>query len=147
MMQVDGMTSRKRARRAFTLIELLVVVTIIGILAALVVPRIVGRIGGAKQAVARTNLKALEVAVLGFQVDCGRFPTTQEGVWALVRPPSDVSEKWQGPYAKEKEILDPWDEEYHYRYPGLENPDFDLFSLGADKQEGGEGEDADIGNW
>ena len=147
MMKSDAMRSRERIRRAFTLIELLVVVTILGILVALVLPRVVGRIGGAKQAVAKSNLKALEMQLLAFQVDCGRFPTNQEGVWALVRPPSDVSEKWQGPYVKEKEILDPWDEEYHYRYPGLENADFDLFSLGADKQEGGEGEDADIGNW
>ena len=110
-------------------------------------PRVVGRIGGAKSAVAKSNLKAIEIKIVEFQVDCGRFPTSQEGVWALVRPPSDVNQKWKGPYLKEKEILDPWGEEYRYRYPGRQNADFDLFTLGADNQEGGEGENVDIGNW
>lgn len=137
---------RQRRHRAFTLIELMVVVTILGILAVLVVPRVVGRVGQAKQAVAQTNITALEGQVMQFQVDCERFPTAQEGLRALVQAPSDVGEKWRGPYVKEKDILDPWGTEYRYRYPG-QHSDFDIYSYGADSQEGGEGDNADIGNW
>jgi len=124
-----------------------VVVTIIGILAALIVPRVVGRVGGAKQAVAKQKIAVLENKVVEFQTDCGRFPSEQEGLQALLRPPSDVAAKWKGPYVKEKDILDPWELEFVYRYPGQRNTDFDLFTFGADKQEGGEEENADIGNW
>ena len=146
-MRVHRFKRSKPQRGAFTLIEFIVVATIIGILAALIVPRFVGRIGGAKQAVARQNLAILEMKVLEFEADCGRFPSSQEGLWALVRRPSDVGEKWKGPYVKEKDIVDPWQVEFRYRYPGRYNADFDLFTLGADGQEGGEDENADIGNW
>jgi len=135
-------------RGAFTLIEFIVIATIIGILAALIVPRFVGRIGGAKQAVAQQKIAVLEAKLIEFQVDCGRFPTSQEGLRALLEPPSDVSEKWKGPYVpKERDILDPWDNELRYQCPGRYNADFDLFTLGADGQEGGEDENTDIGNW
>lgn len=134
-------------RRAFTLIEFIVVMTIIGILAALIVPRFLGRIGGAKQSVATANIKMLEAKVLEFQADTGRYPSAQEGLRALVQPPGDVSSKWKGPYVKDKEILDPWEREYIYRYPGQRNHDFDLFTLGADGQDGGDDEAKDIGNW
>jgi general secretion pathway protein G len=133
--------------RAFTLIEFIVVMTIIGILAALIVPRFVGRIGGAKQAVAQQKVAVLEAKVLEFQADCGRFPTTQEGLQALLRPPADVAEQWKGPYVKEKDILDPWGVELLYQYPGRRSVDFDLWTYGADGQEGGEGENQDIGSW
>jgi general secretion pathway protein G len=135
-----------RRRSAFTLIELLVVVTIIGILASLILPRFIGRVGGAKQAVAKQKIAVLEAKVLEFQTDCGRFPTNQEGLRALVRPPADVQEKWKGPYVKDKDIIDPWDQEFIYRYPGRKNADFDIVTLGADKLEGGEDENADITN-
>jgi len=140
---------RRRVRRpsGFTLIEFIVVMTIIGVLAALIVPRFFGKIGTAKQAVAQGNIPTLETKVLEFQADCGRLPTEQEGLRALLQAPSDVSAKWNGPYVKEKDILDPWGNEYAYRQPGQRNRDFDLFTLGADRQEGGEGENTDIGNW
>ncbi len=136
-----------RDRRAFTLIEFIAVMTIIGILAALIVPRFVGRIGGAKQAVAQQKVAVLETKVLEFQADCGRFPTAQEGLRALLRAPADVANQWKGPYVKEKDIIDPWGREILYRYPGRQNADFDLFTYGADGQEGGEGENADVANW
>ena len=138
---------RRRRLRAFTLIELIVVITIIGILAALITPRLLGRIGGAKQAVAQQKVAVLETKVLEFQADCGRFPTMQEGLRALVRRPADVSRDWKGPYVKDKDILDPWGVEIRYRYPGRHNADFDVYTYGADDQEGGEGENEDIGNW
>jgi general secretion pathway protein G len=131
---------------AFTLIEILVVVTIIGILAALIVPRIFGKVGKARQSVAGGNIATLEARVLDFQLDCGRLPTPQEGLRALVRAPGDVAEKWDGPYVKEKDIIDPWGNEYQYRTGGR-NADFDVWTYGADGQPGGEDENADVGNW
>ena len=138
---------RRLARGAFTLIEVIVIVTIIGILAALIVPRFIGKIGGAKQSVAKQAIAVLESKVLEFQIDCGRFPTAQEGLRALVQPPGDVRERWKGPYVKEKDIIDPWERELIYRYPGRFNADFDIFTYGADGQEGGEDENEDLGNW
>jgi general secretion pathway protein G len=146
----NGMNQVKknlRLRRAFTLIEFIVVMTIIGILAALIVPRFIGRIGGAKQAVAKQKIAVLEAKVIEFQADCGRFPSGREGLQGLLQRPSDVSEQWKGPYVKEKDILDPWGVEMMYQYPGRRNSDFDLFTYGSDGQEGGEDENADIGNW
>lgn len=131
---------------AFTLIEFIVVMTIIGILAAMIVPRFLGRVSGAKQAVAQQKIKVLEAKVLEFQTDCGRLPTAQEGLHALLNAPGDVK-NWKGPYVKEKDILDPWDQEFVYINPGRRNTDFDLVTYGADKQEGGEDENGDIGNW
>ena len=144
--RVRGRTSGPE-RKAFTLIEFIVIATILGILGALIVPRFVGRIGGARQSVAKSNLSALELKVIEFQADCGRFPTSQEGLRALLQAPSDVGEKWKGPYVKEKDIIDPWGKEYLYQYPGRFNADFDLATFGADASEGGEDENADIGNW
>jgi len=138
---------RRTAQAAFTLIEFIVVMTIIGILAALIVPRFFGRIAGAKQAVAQQKVRVLETKVLEFQADTGRFPTSQEGLQALIQAPGDVADKWTGPYVKPKDIIDPWGVEIRYRYPGRQNMDFDLFTYGADNAEGGEGENADIGNW
>lgn len=142
--------NRRRCRtiqRAFTLIEFIVVMVIIGILAALIVPRFIGRIGGARQAVAQQNIGTLEAKVLEFYTDCGRFPTASEGMRALVQAPPDVAEAWKGPYVKDKDIIDPWGVEYIYVFPGQRNSDFDLLTFGADRQEGGEDENKDIGNW
>ncbi|MBI4580639.1 MAG: type II secretion system major pseudopilin GspG [Planctomycetes bacterium] len=130
-----------------TLIEMIVVITILGVLATLIVTSSIWRIGEAKQSVALTNIKTLESKVQEFYVDCGRLPNSQEGLQALVRPPSDVGTRWKGPYVKEKDILDPWGNEFIYRSPGQHNSDFDIMTFGADRQEGGEGENQDVGNW
>jgi general secretion pathway protein G len=137
----------RNPQSGFTLIEFLVVITIIGILAALIVPRFFGRVEGAKKAVAQQKIAVLEAKVAEFQLDCGRYPTMQEGLRALVQRPADVGDKWNGPYVKEKDIIDPWGAEIMYRRPGRYNADFDLFSYGADGVEGGEAENEDIGNW
>ena len=139
----------KKNRRGFTLLELLVVLIILGLLAALIGPKILGRIGGAKQKVARSQIALLEAALDQYRLDMGRYPSTEEGLEALIKPPDDEEERtnWRGPYLKKNKIpLDPWGHPYNYKFPG-EHADFDLWSYGADGQPGGEGENADITNW
>lgn len=132
------------ARAGFTLVEILVVVVIIGVLAAVVVPQFFGRIGQAKASVAQQKLSAIDQAVQVFYYDYGRFPESLE---SLVNRPSDIdAEEWNAPSLKSKDLTDPWDNEFVYRVPG-DHGAFDLYSLGADGQEGGEGENADITNW
>ncbi|HSE46292.1 MAG TPA: type II secretion system major pseudopilin GspG [Gemmatimonadales bacterium] len=132
-------------RRGFTLIELLVVILIIAILAALIVPRIVGRGDEAKVAAAKADISSLRGMLHQFKLDTGRYPSTEEGLQALRVAPSDV-QGWKGPYADKDIPLDPWQHEYVYQYPGTEGDDsFLLISYGADGAEGGEGNNADIG--
>jgi general secretion pathway protein G len=138
--------SRRRLRRAFTIIEIMVVVTIIGILATLIVARVIGRIGDARRAVAEQKIAVLTQKVVEFYTDCGRYPSAQEGLRALVQAPSDVGKSWR-PYVQQKDILDPWGVEFIYRYPGIQNSDFDILSYAEDGAEGGEGEAEDVGNW
>lgn len=136
---------RRSTRRnaGFTLIELLVVLVILGLLAGLAVPRAIRYLGGAKTDAARLQIDTLSGALDLFRLDVGRYPTSSEGLEALVKPPSDA-ENWNGPYTKTNSVpQDPWGYDYTYVYPG-ENGEFDLYSLGADNAEGGDGEDADI---
>ncbi|KPK82650.1 MAG: hypothetical protein AMJ81_09680 [Phycisphaerae bacterium SM23_33] len=128
----------------FTIVEILVVVIIIGVLAALIAPKFFGRVGAAKQSVAKQKLAVIEEAVDMFRYDYGRFPESLE---ELVTRPSDVpEEKWHLPAIKQKDLLDPWERAFVYKCPG-DHGAFDLYSLGADAQAGGEGENADIVNW
>jgi general secretion pathway protein G len=134
--------SRAHWQVGFTLIELLVVLAILALLAGLVGPRVLDQLGGAKAKTARVQIAEIEQALDLFKLDVGRYPTTQEGLDALVRRPGNLS-AWNGPYLKKWLPTDPWGHPYQYRNPGQMGP-VDVFSLGADGQPGGEGENADI---
>jgi len=138
-------TSRKR--KAFTLVELLVVILIISMLAAFVGRRVFTGLGKAKRDIAKAKMAIIEDALNRFWIECGRFPDDSEGLDALLIAPPDVEEKWNGPYVKRSELLDPWENPYIYMAEGEINPGtFDLISWGADGMEGGEGDNEDIYN-
>lgn len=133
-----------RRNRAFTLIELLLVLVILGVLAALVVPKFAGRSEQAKITAAKTDISRIEVALDAFEIDNSRFPTSQEGLRALYERPSN-SETWKGPYLKRGVPKDPWQNEYIYEYPGRYNENgYDLYSMGPDLRQGSED---DVTNW
>jgi general secretion pathway protein G len=138
------MKNRTNSRRGFTLIELMVVILILGILAALIVPKMIGRTGQAKVAKAQSDISTLSNLINTFRLDNDRYPTTEEGLQALRVAPSDAK-NWKGPYATKDIPQDPWGNPYEYSYPGATGPEsFALRSLGADGQPGGEGDNADI---
>jgi general secretion pathway protein G len=133
-------------KRGFTLIELLVVLVILGLLAGLVGPRVLSYLGGAKSDTARLQINEFGAGLDLFYLEIGRYPTTDEGLVALIEMPSDVS-NWNGPYLKKKTIpKDPWGNDYIYESPG-ENGPYDLYSFGMDGTEGGEGDNRDIVSW
>lgn len=134
-----------RRNAGFTLIELMIVLFILGLLAALVVPRLMGRVGKAKQKSAQAQIHLLGTALDLFHLDVGRYPTDEEGLKALMENPGSLP-GWGGPYLDKAVPKDPWGRDYHYKCPGEHGP-YDLFSLGADGAQGGEGENQDICNW
>lgn len=142
------MKRTRRSTRGFTLIELLVVILIISMLAGFVAPNVLKRLGKAKSDLARPRMAVIENAIKSFEFDCGHLPDDAEGgLEALLVAPADLEEKWNGPYLKKSQLLDPWGNEYQYLAEGQVNiGSFDLICLGADGQDGGEGEDADIVN-
>ncbi|GAB5452715.1 MAG: type II secretion system major pseudopilin GspG [Halioglobus sp.] len=125
--------------------EMLVVLAILGLLIGLVGPQVLNQLGGAKSKTAAIQIKDLEQTLEMYKLDVGRFPTTEQGLDALVNKPERVS-GWNGPYLKSNVPLDPWKREYLYRYPG-ERGSIEIITYGQDGQPGGEGEDADISNW
>ncbi|MBC7784745.1 MAG: type II secretion system major pseudopilin GspG [Burkholderiales bacterium] len=138
-----NMKSRHR-HSGFTLIELLLVLVILGVLAALVVPKFTGRAKQARETAAKTDISQLSSALEAFEIDSGRYPTTEEKLDALIRQPAGVT-TWHQHLTRSSPPNDPWGNPYIYRQPGQHNPQgFDLFSAGADTREG---TDDDIGNW
>ena len=141
------MKQNRHKRKAFTLIELLVVIVIIGLLAGFVAPRMFQSVEKAKFDLAKPKMATIESAIERFSLDCGRYPDDSEGLEVLLVPPSDLEERWNGPYLKASHLEDPWKNPYIYIADGEINPgSYDLVSLGADGVEGGEGYNADIFN-
>jgi general secretion pathway protein G len=128
--------------RGFTLLELLVVVAIIGLLAAYVGPKYFGQVGKSEQALARAQVESFHKALATYRLDVGTFPSTEEGLNALMAKPASAA-KWQGPYLAKAVPSDPWGKPYMYRVPGAKG-EYDLISYGKDGQPGGAGDAADI---
>jgi general secretion pathway protein G len=139
--------SLQKRSAGFTLLEIMVVVIIIGVLAATIIPQFMGTTHDAKVSAAKADVAQLENALERFNLHMDRYPTMDEGLKVLVESPTGEDKKWRGPYIK---LLrpDPWGNPYQYRVPGMHHATtFDVWSRGADGQDGGEGPNADIGNW
>jgi len=133
----------KHRWRGFTLLELLVVILIIGLLTGIVAPRFLGQINRSETTAARAQLDAFDKALQAYRIDTGRFPSSSQGLKALVNAPADEP-RWRGPYLQGDVPLDPWGMPYQYRTPGSSGRDYDLSSYGKDRAPGGSGDDADI---
>jgi general secretion pathway protein G len=131
--------------RGFTLIELLVVVVIIGLLAGIVAPRYFGQVGKSNTNIARAQIEQLGKALDTYRIDVGSYPTSEQGLNALVAKPDGV-DRWQGPYLTKGIPADPWGRAYRYKAPG-DHGDYDLSSYGSDGQPGGTGEAQDVNSW
>lgn len=134
----------QNSKLGFTLVELLVVISIIALLAALVGPRLFPKLGKGKQSAAKAQIELLGQALDQFRLDSGRYPSTEEGLRALVANPG--VENWDGPYLKRNLPNDPWGRPYQYACPGT-NGDYDILCYGRDGRPGGDGEDRDITSW
>lgn len=132
-----------RQARGFTLLELLVVIVIIGLLAAYVGPKYFAQLGKSEVTVAKAQIEAFEKSLDTYRLDVGRYPTTEEGLAALLVAPPAAGTRWNGPYLKKAVPLDPWGHAYQYRAPGSKG-EYDIVSMGKDGQPGGSGENADI---
>lgn len=140
------MQTQKQPENGFTLIELLVVLVILGLLAGLVGPQVLRHLGGAKSDTAQLQISELGAGLDLFHLEVGRYPSSSEGLQALVEAPSTAT-NWHGPYLKKSTLpKDPWGNDYIYAFPGDHGP-YDLYSYGADNAEGGEGDNKDIVSW
>jgi general secretion pathway protein G len=151
MSDIAGEGSRRpgaRRARGFTLIEIMVVIVIIGLLAAFIVPTVIGKVDDARVAKAKADIQSLEAALSMYYLDNSKYPTSEQGLAALVQQPTDPSIKhWRPGGYLERVSKDPWGNPYLYVLPGTHGKTYDLYTLGADGQPGGDGVNADIGNW
>ena len=136
-------SSRRSSPTGFTLLELLVVILIIGLLTGIVAPRFMAQVSRSEVTTARAQMDAFRKALEAFRIDNGRYPTTSEGLAALVTAPAGAP-RWHGPYLQDAIPLDPWGSAYQYQAPGQTGRDYQILSLGRDKAPGGTGDDADI---
>lgn len=137
--------SAKGRKAGFSMMELMVALVIIGLITALVGPRLFGRVDTSKVQAAKTQIKMLRGALQTYRLDIGNFPSTAQGLEALMTPPADIADYWNGPYLDDDLPPDPWREPYKYAYPAETQQGFALYSLGADSKPGGEDINADIG--
>lgn len=151
MTQVSAKVSRAVPgwyARGFTLIEIMVVVIIIGLLAAVIVPTVISKVDEARVVKAKQDIQSLETALTLFRLDNSKYPTSEQGLAALVTQPTDPTIKhWKVGGYLQRLSKDPWGFDYQYANPGTHGKEYDLYTLGADNAPGGEGIDADIGNW
>jgi general secretion pathway protein G len=144
--RIDQRAPSARKPRGFTLVELLVVLAILGLLAGLVGPQVMKFLGSSKTKTASLQISDLGATLDLYRLEVGRYPSTSEGLEALVADPGNTP-NWNGPYLKKTQVpKDPWGNDYQYRSPGQNGP-YDVWSLGADGRDGGEGEDQDIKSW
>lgn len=137
---------KSRAARGFTLLELLVVIVIIGLLAAFVAPKYFGQIGRSKTQITKAQIESFEKGLDQYRIDTGHYPGTELGLVALFVQPANEP-NWHGAYLKKGVPTDPWGNAYIFKSPGAENREYEIISYGADAQQGGAGDDADIASW
>ncbi len=145
-MKIRRLRHWAQRKNGFTLVELLVVLVILGMLAVFAAPRVLKYLGGAKTDAASIQIENLAATLDLYRLEVGRYPSQDEGLEALVRQPPG-SETWNGPYLrKDAMLIDPWGSPYIFRIPG-EHWEYDLYSLGSDGAEGGDGERRDVTSW
>jgi len=144
---MNGNTNSTRRSRGFSLLELLVVLLLLGAFAGIFAPKLFGQAEGAKRKAAKLEIDQIGQGLDLFKLEIGRYPTTQEGLGALMAAPTGVS-NWNGPYLKRTTLpKDPWNTEYKYTSPGEQGRPYDIVSFGSDQKEGGDGDGKDITSW